>query len=250
MVEQKDIKHYFIDSHSIHDELTAAQYAQEALELLDKLFKTHDQIILVGGSGMFIDALCNGLDDIPASKELRDKLNSELIENGLEALLTELKEKDPEYYNQVDKQNPARVIRALEAIRLSGLPYSTMRKATQKKHPFEIKRFVINHPREQLYDRINRRVDNMMAQGLLEEVKKVKDFRHLSSLRTVGYSELFDYLDNKTDLPTAVELIKQNTRRYAKRQLTWFRRDPSVVWIPFNSVENMKEDILISIKNS
>lgn len=217
--------------------------------MLNELFKTHDQIILVGGSGMFIDALCYGLDDIPASKELRNQLNSELKEKGILALLAELKEKDPEYYDQVDKQNPTRVIRALEAIRLSGMPYSAMRKKTEKKHPFEIRRFVIDHPREKLYDRINRRVDNMMAQGLLEEVKKVKDFNHLSSLRTVGYSELFDYLDNKTDLPTAVELIKQNTRRYAKRQLTWFRRDPSIVWIPFNSVENMKEEILRSLKN-
>jgi tRNA dimethylallyltransferase len=216
---------------------------------LNEVFKTHDRVILVGGSGMFIDALCNGLDDIPASKELRDLLNIELKEKGLQSLLTELKEKDPTYFEQVDKQNPARIIRALEAIRLSGLPFSAMRKATLKKRSFEVRKFVIDHPREQLYARINQRVERMMTQGLLNEVKRVKDLRHLSSLRTVGYTELFDFLENKIDLPTAVELIKQNTRRYAKRQLTWFRRDPSIVWIPFNDIEKMKESIVQSLNN-
>jgi tRNA dimethylallyltransferase len=242
--EMSGIQHFFIGSHSIHLEMTAATYAKEAGDILDQQFKLHDTVILVGGSGMFIDALCNGLDDIPASKELRDQINTEFEEKGLDALLNELKASDSVYYEHVDKKNPVRIIRALEAIRLSGKPYSELRKAHKKELPFSIHRFVIDHPREQLYDRINRRVDMMMESGLLEEVRPLLPFRDLTALRTVGYSELFDYLEGKTSVEVAIELIKQNSRRYAKRQLTWFRRDPSIHWIPFDSVGKMKEEIV------
>ena len=188
---------------------------------------------------MFIDALCNGLDEIPANKELREALTLELEEKGLEILLEELKERDPEFYTQVDQKNPVRVLRAIEVIRLTGKTFTEMRKASKKEHPFEIVRFILEHDREKLYERINLRVDLMMQQGLLAEVQNVYEFKHLNALRTVGYSELFDFLDGKTTLDEAVELIKQNSRRYAKRQLTWFRKHKEAHLIPFDTQEKM-----------
>lgn len=242
--EMKGVTHFFIDSHSIHNELTAASYAAEAEQLLTEQFKDHNTIILVGGSGMFIDALCKGLDDIPASKELRDQINIEYEQNGLEPLLEELRRIDPVYYSQVDKKNPVRIIRAIEAIRLSEIPFSELRKGEKKELPYSLKKFVIDHTREQLYERIDRRVDLMMEVGLLEEVRPLLQFRELTALKTVGYSELFDHLEGKTSLEEAIERIKQNSRRYAKRQLTWFRKDPDIQWIPFNTTEKMKADVL------
>jgi tRNA dimethylallyltransferase len=194
---------------------------------------------------MFIDALCNGLDEIPANKELREALSLELEVKGLEILLEELKRKDPEFYAQVDQKNPVRVLRAIEVIRLTGKTFTEMRKASKKEHPFEIVRFIIEHDREKLYERINLRVDLMMQQGLLAEVKNVHEFKHLNALRTVGYSELFDFLDEKTSLDEAVELIKQNSRRYAKRQLTWFRKHTDAHLIPFDTQDKM----LLSVVN-
>lgn len=239
-LEERDgIVHYFIDSHSIQEEFTAAQFEKAANEVLTTEFQQHDNIILVGGSGMFIDALCNGLDEIPANKELREALTLELEEKGLEILLEELKERDPEFYTQVDQKNPVRVLRAIEVIRLTGKTFTEMRKASKKEHPFEIVRFIIEHDREKLYERINLRVDLMMQQGLLAEVQNVYEFKHLNALRTVGYSELFDFLDGKTTLDEAVELIKQNSRRYAKRQLTWFRKHTDAHMIPFDTQDKM-----------
>lgn len=248
--EKSGIGHFFIDSHSIHEELTAATFAKEAEALLAEQFKEHETIILAGGSGMFIDALCKGLDDIPASRELRDLITQEYELNGLEHLLLELRQADPSYYAQVDKKNPVRIIRAIEAIRLSGKPYSELRKAESKGLPYEVRKFVIDHPRDQLYERIDRRVDIMMDAGLLEEVRPLLPYKDLTALRTVGYSELFDYMEGKTSLEEAVELIKQNSRRYAKRQLTWFRRDPSIQWIPYTTIQKMKEDILERLSNT
>ena len=242
--EKKGIPHFFVGSHSIHKELTAASFAKEAEKLLAEQFKLHDTILLVGGSGMFIDALCDGLDDIPASRDLRDLITLEVEKNGLEALLNELEQTDPVYYAQVDRKNPVRIIRAIEAIRLSGKPYSEMRKAQKKGLPYDLQKFVIDYPRHALYERIDQRVDRMMDAGLLDEVRSLISFRDLNPLKTVGYSELFDYLEGKTSLSESIERVKQNSRRYAKRQLTWFRRDPSVNWIPFNTTEKMKEDIL------
>lgn len=207
--------------------------------MLTTEFQQHNNIILVGGSGMFIDALCNGLDEIPADKELREALTNELEEKGLDVLLNELKEKDPEFYAQVDQKNPVRVLRAIEVIRLTGKTFTEMRKASKKEHPFEIVRFIIDHDRDKLYERINLRVDLMMQQGLLEEVKSVYEFKHLNALRTVGYSELFDFIEHTISLNDAIELIKQNSRRYAKRQLTWFRKHTDAHLLPFDSTEKM-----------
>jgi len=238
------VPHFFIDSHHLEAEVTAAQFEQQALKLLEELYMKHDVIILTGGSGMFVDALCNGLDDIPTSKALREELQSEVDNGKLEDLLEELKSKDPIYFDQVDRKNPVRIIRAIEVIRLTGLPYSDLRKASPKERPFNIHRFVIEHDREFLYQRINKRVDLMMEAGLLEEVKSVEKYRHLSSMNTVGYKELFNYLDGNCSLEEAVEMIKQNSRRYAKRQITWLKRNPEAQWIPFSSTEQMTNKIL------
>lgn len=237
--EQAGIRHYFIDSHSIHEDVSAARYAREAHSVLEKEFKRHDTLILVGGSGMFIDALCVGLDDIPSSKTLRNALTQEVNERGLQHLLDELLDKDPLFFEQVDRKNPARVIRAIEAMRLTHQSFSSLRTARKQEHSFEILRFVIEHPRERLYDRINRRVDLMMEAGLLEEVKRLVDFQHVSALKTVGYTELFAYLRGEISLDEAIERIKQHSRRYAKRQLTWFKKHPSSHWIAFDDTEKM-----------
>ncbi len=242
--EMDGIPHYFIDSHSLADEVTAAQFEREGLLLLDELFRQYDVVILTGGSGMFVDALCDGLDEIPTSKSLRNELQT-LVENGkLDELLVELKEHDPVYYNQVDRKNPVRIVRAIEVIRLTGKPYSTLRTASPKKRPFHVHRFVIEHERTKLYDRINQRVHLMMENGLLEEVKSIQHLRGLSSMNTVGYSELFDFLDGKTTLDEAISLIQQNSRRYAKRQLTWLKRNPDAYWIPFTTTDGMLQQIV------
>ncbi|MDG1333721.1 MAG: tRNA (adenosine(37)-N6)-dimethylallyltransferase MiaA, partial [Crocinitomicaceae bacterium] len=246
--EMDGVPHYFIDSHKLKDEVTAAQFEREALELLEQLFQLHNVIILTGGSGMFVDALCNGLDDIPTSKELRNELQNDVDQGKLESLLEELKLKDPVYFEQVDRKNPVRVIRAIEVIRLTDLSYSELRKSAPKERPFTVKRFVIEHDREFLYDRINRRVDIMLEAGLLEEVKSVIEFRHLSSMNTVGYKELFNYLDGDCSLEDAIELIKQNSRRYAKRQITWLKRNTDAQWVPYSATEKMVEQIMNHLK--
>jgi tRNA dimethylallyltransferase len=239
--EQAGITHFFIDSHTLSDEVTAAQYEIEALELLDKEFQTKDAIILTGGSGMFIDALCIGLDPIPSSPELRKKVNDEFLSLGLEPLLEELKSKDPVYFELVDKHNPMRIIRAIEVIRLTNKTFTEFRVASPKQRPFEVHRFVINHPREKLYNRINLRVDEMIESGLLDEVKSVVQYRSLASLNTVGYKELFNFMDGNYTIEAAVDKIKQNTRNYAKRQLTWFKKHPNAIWIDYTDVNEMAE---------
>ncbi len=245
--EQQGIQHYFIDSHSITEDVTASTYAKEALNILDTEFKNHETIIMVGGSGMFIDAVCNGLDDIPASIELRNVLTEFVKQNGIDPLLAELNEKDPEFYAIVDKKNPVRIIRAIEAIRLSNMTFSEMRKNQKTTRPFEIMRLIIAHEREKLYERINLRVDIMIENGLISEVKSLLPHKNLSSLKTVGYSELFRFIEGEIDLQEAIELIKQNSRRYAKRQLTWFRKHDDATWIPFSTVDQMTNEIIKKI---
>lgn len=238
-------KHYFIDSHSITENFTAGDYEKEALALLDELFKQHDKVILVGGSGLFIRAVCEGFDELPdADPVIRERLNQELTEKGIYFLQEKLKNADPEYYQQVDLNNPQRIIRALQVSESTGKPFSSFRKASINKRPFNIVKFCINLPREVLYDRINRRVDAMVKQGLVEEVRSLLPYRHMNALNTVGYSELFDYFDGKTDLDTAINLIKQNTRNFAKRQLTWFRKDKQMHWVApdnLNEITNIIE---------
>jgi len=225
-------KHYFIDSHSITEDFTVGDYEKQALALLDELFKTHDKVILAGGSGLYIRAVCEGFDELPdADPAIRERLNQELSEKGITFLQEKLKVADPEYYQQVDLNNPQRIIRALQVFESTGKPFSSFRKATVNKRPFNIVKFCVDLPREVLYERINRRVDIMVEQGLVEEVRSLLPYRQLNALNTVGYSELFDYFDGKTDLETAISLIKQNTRNFAKRQLTWFRKDKEMHWV-------------------
>ena len=230
--ELGQVNHHFIDSHSIKENFTVGDFEKEALPLLDKLFKTHDQVVMVGGSGLFIQAVTKGFDDLPtADPEIRGKFNQELAKKGIQHLQNKLKEVDPEYYDEVDLNNPQRLIRALEVFEATGKPFSSYRKAVTNTRSFECITIVLNLPREDLYDRINRRVDIMVEQGLVEEARSLLPFRHLNALNTVGYSELFDYFDGKTDLDTAIGMIKQNTRRFAKRQLTWFRKGKDMKWM-------------------
>jgi tRNA dimethylallyltransferase len=226
------VKHYFIDSHSVTEPFSVGDFEKQGLTLLDKLFQDHNVVLLVGGSGLYIKALCEGFDNIPqADTVIRKQLNDEFARTGIMALQDELKTADPAYYNEVDLNNPQRIIRALEVYRSTGQPFSSFRKSTVNQRPFNILKIGLDLPREVLYDRINQRVDAMVKDGLIEEVKTLIPYRHLNALNTVGYSEVFDYLDNKIDLNRAIELIKQNTRHFAKRQLTWFRKDPTVNWV-------------------
>jgi tRNA dimethylallyltransferase len=242
--EQAGIKHYFIHSHSIHQPLTSAQFEKEALEILETEFRRYETIILVGGSGLFIDALCHGLDDVPHDENIKNQLNIEFETHGLEPLLIELEAKDPLFYAKVDLKNPVRIIRALEVIRITNKPFSSFLAFQSKKRPFDFQKFVIDLPREMLYDRINKRVDIMLENGLLQEVQELLEFQNLSALNTVGYAELFDYFNNKIPLKEAIELIKRNSRRYAKRQLTWFRRDEKAIWIQDLTTENQLQYII------
>lgn len=225
------VKHYFIFSHSVTDLYTAGRYELEAMALLEELFKTHDRLVMVGGSGMYIDALCNGLDDFPeADQQLRATLMERLRNGGLESLCIELKRMDPESYEWIDRANPQRVVRALEVTLQTGRKFSDWKSAPKKERPFEIRKIGLTRNREELYDRINRRVDLMMEAGLLEEVRSLLPYREMPALKTVGYRELFDYLDGTISLEEAVELIKRNSRRYAKRQLTYWGRDTEIEW--------------------
>ena len=230
--ELSAVPHYFINSHSITEVVSAGDYEKQALALLDQLFKTNDEVILVGGSGLFIKAVCEGFDAFPdPTPGIREQLNQQFEEKGIEYLQEALKLADPEYYEQVDLNNPQRMIRALEVFESTGQPYSSFRKSTLNSRPFAVKKFGLTLPRDVLYQRINQRVDGMVAQGLIEEVSSLLPSRNLNALQTVGYSELFDYFDGKTSLETAIELIKQNTRRYAKRQMTWFAKDKEIIWL-------------------
>jgi tRNA dimethylallyltransferase len=231
-------KHHFINSHSVTENFNVGDFEKQSLQLLDELFKTHDKVIMAGGSGLFIQAVTKGFDDLPvANTDTREKLNRELAEKGIQFLQDQLKTADPDYYNQVDLNNPQRLIRALEVFEATGKPFSSYRKAVTNKRSFDCIKIGLDLPREVLYQRINQRVDDMIAQGLVEEVRSLLPYRHLNALNTVGYSELFGYFDGKTDLNTAIELIKQNTRRFAKRQLTWFRKDKEIKWLTADDPE-------------
>ncbi len=220
-----EVKHYFIHSHTIHSHYTAGKYELEALALLDELFKSHEDLVMVGGSGLYADAVCYGIDDFPqADMEIRNALTERLAHEGIETLRTELRLLDRESYETIDISNPQRVIRALEVTVSTGKRFSSFKSFRKKERSFIVERIQIERPREELYERINRRVDMMMESGLLEEVKSLYQFRKLTALKTVGYRELFAYLDGEISLDEAVDLIKRNTRRYAKRQITWFKR--------------------------
>ncbi len=235
------VPHHFIADRLPEEELSAGGYEREALERLEELFERHDVVVAVGGSGLYIDALCEGFDELPCdTAEIRASLMERLATDGLESLVEELRERDETYWEVVDRRNPARVVRALEVCIASGKPYSAQRTATRRERPFEIEKIGILWEREELYERINRRVEMMMAEGLEAEARSVYHLRELSSLQTVGYREMFEYFDGKCTLEEAVELIKRNTRRYAKRQMTWFRRDGAIRWI---TPEEMRQEV-------
>ena len=229
--EMLEVKHYFVGTLGIEDYYSASLYEQQVLELLDEEFKTHDYALLSGGSMMYIDAVCDGIDDIPTiDDDTRALMKQRLKDEGLEALCEELKRLDPEYYEIVDRQNPRRVVHALEICVMTGQTYTSFRKRSKKERPFRIVKIGLDRPREELYQRINARVDKMMEEGLLEEVRQMYPKRELNALNTVGYKELFDYLDGRWPLEEAVERIKGNTRRYARKQLTWYKKDEQIKW--------------------
>lgn len=227
----KEVKHYFVGTLGFADYYSASLYEQQVLALLDKLFQTHDYALLSGGSMMYIDAVCDGIDDIPTvDDETRETMKRRLKEEGLEALCEELRRLDPEYYEEVDRQNPRRVVHALEICTMTGKTYTSFRKRERRERPFRIIKIGLTLPREELYNRINARVDRMMNEGLLEEARMMYPRRDLNALNTVGYKELFDYFDGRWPLEEAVERIKGNTRRYARKQLTWYKKDDRFHW--------------------
>lgn len=229
--ELSQVKHHFIQNLSIEQDYSVGKFELDALKKIEELHKEKDVLVMVGGSGLYIDAVCRGLDDFPnVPKELREELNLRFQNGGIEPLKAQLIELDPEYHKEVDKANPHRIIRALEICISTGKPFSSFRKQQKKKRKFKTIKLILSRDREVLYDRINQRVDMMMAEGLLEEAKNVYEYRSNNALQTVGYKELFAYFDGEWDLETAVSEIKKNTRRYAKRQMTWFRRDPETVF--------------------
>ncbi|MGB0933686.1 MAG: tRNA (adenosine(37)-N6)-dimethylallyltransferase MiaA [Lishizhenia sp.] len=242
--EQEGIPHYFIHSHQLEDTVSSVRFEKEALILLEKLFFTHNYVVLVGGSGMFIDALLHGTDDLPKDNTIRAKLNEYYKNEGANFLLNQLKRKDPIYFDQVDKNNIPRIIRALEVIAITKKTFSELRTGAKKVRNFNYSMFIINHTREALYARINKRVDIMLEAGLIEEVQSVKHLSHLQSLNTVGYKEIVQFLDGEINLQDAIELVKRNSRRYAKRQITWFKRYKNAQWIDYTDSEKMTLEIL------
>lgn len=233
-------EHHFIATHDLVQEFNCGQFEEEVLRLLDTLFQKHDTVVAVGGSGLYVRALCEGLDDLPhADETLRMELSERLQAEGVAALAEQLRQLDPVYYDAVDRNNPARVLRALEVCLQTGRPYSSFRTGMRRERNFKIVKIGVDLPREVLYERINRRVDLMMEAGLEAEARVLYPFRRLNSLQTVGYKELFAYFDGSCTREEAVELIKRNSRRYAKRQLTWFRRDTQVRWFAPDRMEEM-----------
>ena len=232
--------HHFINSHSINQLFSTGDFEIQALAVMERLFAKHYVLVMVGGSGLYINAVCNGLDDMPEiDLDIREKLNQQFASDGIEAIRKQLEALDPEYYAKVDQSNPQRMIRGLEVVLSTGQKLSSFLTSNKKERPFNIIKIGLNTEREKLYDQINHRVAIMMQEGLLEEVKSLEAYKELNALKTVGYSEIFDYLDGKIDLVTAVDKIKQNTRRFAKRQLTWFKKDTQTTWFEPNQSEEV-----------
>lgn len=230
--EQARVKHYFVGTLDLEDYYSAAQYEHDALLLMEELFKTHDTLVMSGGSMMYVDAVCKGIDDIPTvDEDTRALLKQRYETEGLEPLVAELRLLDPAYYDVCDKRNPKRVVHALEICYMTGRTFTSFRVRREVQRPFRIEKIGLQRPREILFERINRRVDNMVEQGLLDEVRRVLPFRCCNSLNTVGYKELFHYFDGDWELDFALEKIRRNSRVYAKKQMTWFKKDADVTWI-------------------
>lgn len=225
------VPHHLVGTLSLSDYYSASRFEEEALALLDELFRTTPAVVMTGGSMMYIDAICKGIDEMPTvAPDIRQAVYDQFEREGLAPFLAELQAADPLHYDEVDRNNYKRVLHAVEICRQTGRPYSDFRTHTAKQRPFRILKIGLNRDRELLCDRINRRVDQMMADGLLEEARRVYPYRHFNALNTVGYKELFRYFDGEWNLETAVEKIKRNTRMYARKQMTWFKRDPDIRW--------------------
>ena len=229
--EQQRVKHYFVGTHTIGSYYSAAQYEQDVLSLVERLKSSHQSLLLTGGSMMYLDAVCNGIDDIPSvDAEVRETLRERLMNGGIDEMRNELRLLDPEYYYSADTRNPKRVVHALEVCYTTGRAYSSFLTKERKQRSFRIVKIGLKRERQELFERINSRVDAMMDAGLLDEARRLYPFRHENALNTVGYKELFRYLDGEWELPFAVEKIKKNTRDYAKKQMTWFAHDNEIQW--------------------
>jgi tRNA dimethylallyltransferase len=240
--EQARVKHYFIATRELEEDYNAGQFERDAIALLDDLFKSHDVVVMTGGSMLYADAVCHGLDDLPAvPPDIRTQVQRGYEEKGLDWLQAEVQHLDPAYWEEVDRQNPARLMHCVELCLTTGKAYSSLRTNTRRERPFRIIKIGLERPRALLYARIDERVKQMIAEGLVEEARAVYPKRALNSLQTVGYRELFAYFDGEYDLDRAIELIQQNTRHYAKRQLTWFRHDKEIVWL--NAEEDYEKNI-------
>lgn len=230
--ELKKIQHHFIDSHSIDEELNAGKFEAYALAKVETLFQTHDAVVMVGGTGLYTKAFCEGMDEMPTiDSSIREAITNDYETKGLSWLQTEVAQSDPIFWKSAEQENPQRLMRALEMIRATGISITTFRKSEKKQRPFRIVKIGLELPRELLNQRINQRVDNMVEAGLIEEAKTLLEQRKNNALQTVGYQELFDHFDGKIDLNQAIDLIKQHTRQYAKRQMTWFKKDKDIFWL-------------------
>lgn len=230
--EQEGIPHHLIDCVSITENYTAGRYEREALQVLETIFQRNDVAILTGGTGLYVKAVCRGLDELPNDETIRQALKAQYQQEGLAWLLAELQERDRVFFEKVDKANPQRILRALEVIRISGKPFSSLLKGGEKERPFQTLTIVLDRPTEELYQRINQRMDNMLAEGLLAEAQRLLPFREKNALQTVGYREIYDFIDGKYDWSETVRLLKQNSRHYAKRQRTWFRhQEKGAIWL-------------------
>jgi len=239
-----EIRHHFVGHLSINDLYNVSRFESDVISLLNSKFKSHDVMVMTGGSGLYIDAVCSGIDELPDPDEkIRNELEELFEQQGLSALHTKLELLDPEYFNQVDKNNPKRLIRAIEICEQTGKTYTELRKNKSRKRDFNIIKIGLKVPRHELVERIHRRTDQMISQGLLQEAEKVYPLKHLNALNTVGYKELFSYFDGIWDMETAIEKIKTNTRRFAKRQMTWFRKDVEINWFPTDKILEIIEFI-------
>jgi tRNA dimethylallyltransferase len=237
-MELQTVKHYFIASHSIHDPVNAGSFEQFALKKVNEIFRTYNVAIMVGGTGLYIKAFCEGMDEMPdVPAEIRRSIILNYEKNGLEWLQRETQKKDPAFYKEGEIQNPQRLMRALEVAEVTGRSILDFRRGKKEERDFKIMKIGLELPKEELHRNINTRVDKMIEAGLVEEVKKLLPYKHLNALQTVGYAEIFDYLDGKTSLKEAIELMKTNTRQYAKRQMTWFKKDKDINWIDARSAD-------------
>ncbi len=230
--ELRQVKHHFIASHSVTEYYNASKYELEAIALIEKLFEKYDNLVVAGGSGLYIDAILFGIDDLPTiDQNIRNDLQKKFETEGIESLRFMLKKLDPVYYEKVDLKNPKRILKGLEVTIQTGKPYSSFLTGRKKQRSFDTEIIILNRDREILYQRINQRVEVMIKAGLIDEARNLLKFRDLTPLKTVGYRELFDYFDGNTELETAIDLIKRNTRRYARKQLTWFRKYENAKWV-------------------